>query len=29
MCIYKLDSKFTHKGLTNNDLPISTSIFKK
>ena len=28
MCIFKLDSKFAHEGLTNNDLPIFTSIFK-
>ena len=29
MCIFTLGSKFTYKGVSNDDLPTVTSIFKK
>ena len=29
MCIFTLGSKFTYKGIPNDDLPTVTSIFKK
>ena len=29
MCIFTLGSKFSYKGIPNNDLPTVTSIFKK
>ena len=29
MCIFTLNSKFTYKGILNDDLPTITSIFKK
>ncbi len=29
MCIFTLSSKFTYKGVPNDDLPTVTSIFKK
>ena len=29
MCIFTLGSKFTYKGMPNNDLPTVTSVFKK
>ena len=29
MCIFKLGSKISYKGTSNDDLPTVTSIFKK
>jgi len=29
MCVFTLGSKFTYKGMPNNDLPTVTSVFKK
>ena len=29
MCVFTLGSKFTYKGVLNDDLPTVTSIFKK
>ena len=29
MCVFTLGSKFTYKGMQNDDLPTVTSIFKK